>query len=108
MCLVLLYWAAAVRGRDLPAFLNEYCVRPEQSNLFGPAAPYLYSEPFLEAAIWSAFVDGAIAAASVATPGDHQAAADGGEGESRGRTGTGHQRRDTIERRHAKPFVSRL
>src|SRR5690606_11890070 len=40
--------------------------------------------------------------------GDHDRAADGGEGEGRGRAGPGHERRDTIERRHAQPFVSRL
>lgn len=37
---VLLYWAAAVRGSFLPAFLNEYSVSPEQSNRFGPVAPH--------------------------------------------------------------------
>src|SRR3954468_701452 len=66
---VLLYCWAAVRGSFLPAFLNEYSVSPEQSNLFGPVAPYLYGEPFLDAATWSAFVAGVAAAASEATPG---------------------------------------
>ena len=47
----LLYCWAAVRGSFLPAFLNEYSVSPEQSNRRGPAAPYLYGAPFLEAAI---------------------------------------------------------
>ena len=53
----------------MPAFLNEYSVSPEQSNLLGPVAPYLYGEPFLEAATLSAFVAGVAASASDATPG---------------------------------------
>lgn len=54
--LVLLYCWAAVRGSFLPAFLNEYSVRPEQSNRWGPVAPQRYGAPFLEAAILRAFV----------------------------------------------------
>src|SRR5262249_45218099 len=69
MWCVLLYCCAAVRGRRLPTFLNEYSVSPEQSNRRGPVAPHLYGEPSFEAPSWRAFAAGVAAAASGARPG---------------------------------------
>ncbi|CAM5678978.1 hypothetical protein STENM327S_00417 [Streptomyces tendae] len=66
---VLLYCCAAVRGSFLPAFLNEYSVRPEQSDLVGAGGAPAVRGSFLEAAMVRAFVAWLAAAASEATPG---------------------------------------
>src|SRR4051812_5294463 len=39
--------ACEVRGSDTPALAYAQPVRPEQSNEFGPVAPYTYGEPSL-------------------------------------------------------------
>src|SRR6266498_6019234 len=43
-------WLIARRGRSTPKREYTYCVRPEQSNVFGPSAPHSYGRPIRLAA----------------------------------------------------------
>src|SRR5690349_1383445 len=76
MCCVRLYCAAALCGSETPKRPKTYIVKPEQSNVLGPAAPYWYGAPRCRAAscrtrsanpVWPAFGRGGGSTLTVVT-----------------------------------------
>src|SRR6476469_2593189 len=45
------YCAQDVRGSELPAFLNTYCVKPEQAKPAGVVPPDAYGDPISDGAM---------------------------------------------------------